>query len=42
VSGAALAAASAVATVRGMGGVARRKRPGRRMIVSSAPATIAR
>jgi hypothetical protein len=42
VSAAALAAASAVATVRGMGGVARRKRPGRRMIVSSAPATIAR
>jgi len=42
VSAAELAAASAVATVRGMGGVARRKRPGRRMIVSSAPATIAR
>ena len=42
VSAAGLAAASAVATVRGMGGVARRKRPGRRMIVSSAPATIAR
>jgi hypothetical protein len=42
VSAAELAAAAAVATVRGMGGVARRKRPGRRMIVSSAPATIAR
>ena len=42
VSAAELAAASAAATVRGMGGVARRKRPGRRMIVSSAPATIAR
>ena len=40
-----LAAASAAATVRGMGGVARRKRRGRRVIVSSAPAagaTIAR
>ena len=42
VSGADLAAASAAATVRGMGGVARRKRRGRRVMVSSAPATIAR
>jgi hypothetical protein len=42
VSTAELAAAAAAATVRGMGGVARRKRRGRRMIVSSAPATIAR
>ena len=45
VSAGELAAASAVATVRGMGGVARRKRPGRRILVSSAPrgaATIAR
>jgi hypothetical protein len=38
VSAAELAAASACATVRGMGGVARRKRRGRRIIVSSAPA----
>jgi hypothetical protein len=45
VSATELAAASAAATVRGMGGVARRKRRGRRLIVSSAPAagaTIAR
>jgi hypothetical protein len=45
VSAAELAAASACATVRGMGGVARRKRRGRRILVSSAPAapaTIAR
>jgi hypothetical protein len=42
VSAAELAAASACATVRGMAGVARRKRRGRRVIVSSAPATIAR
>ena len=42
VSATELAAASACATVRGMGGVARRKRRGRRVIVSSAPATIAR
>ncbi|HET7171911.1 MAG TPA: hypothetical protein VFI18_09775 [Gaiellales bacterium] len=42
VSGADLAAASAAATVRGMGGVARRRRRGRRVMVSSAPATIAR
>jgi hypothetical protein len=41
VSAAELAAASACATVRGMGGVARRKRPGRRIIVSSAPAAAA-
>jgi hypothetical protein len=42
VSATELAAASACATIRGMGGVARRKRRGRRVIVSSAPATIAR
>ncbi len=42
VSATELAAASACATVRGMGLVVRRKRRGRRTIVSSAPATIAR
>lgn len=45
VSATEIAAASACATVRGMGGVARRKRRGRRIIVSSspaAPATMAR
>ena len=42
VSATELAAASACATVRGIGLVVRRKRRGRRTIVSSAPATIAR
>jgi hypothetical protein len=42
VSAADLAAASAAATVRALGRVVGRKRRGRRVIVSSAPATIAR
>jgi hypothetical protein len=45
VSAAEIVAASACATVRGMGGIARRRRRGRRIIVSSspaAPATMAR